>query len=145
FAGGRGRPKARLVPAPGPAFLNLGDPTFPDLVEGQKGQVWGAVVVVNATEKWTEGLRIKAKVGTIEGSESSLPPIPPLTLRKVPFLIEAPEGLRAGEVPLSLTLASTDKMLDFQKASLRVRTPKQTRKVTFFSQIDESVQYYAVN
>src|SRR5687768_8256338 len=58
FAAGRGRPRAKLVAPIAKAFFNLGDTTFPDLIVGQTGQVWGGVVVVNATETWSEGLRI---------------------------------------------------------------------------------------
>jgi len=145
FAAGRGRPRAKLVAPPARAFFNLGDTTFPDLIVGQTGQVWGGVIVVNATESWSEGLRISAKVGDGIASEAMTPAIPPLSFRKVPFWIEAPAQSTAGDVPLELTLSDENGMLDFQSTSLRARTPKQTRKVTFGSDIDGSIQYYAVN
>lgn len=145
FAAGRGRPRAKLTAPPARAFFNLGDTTFPDLIVGQTGQVWGGVIVVNATEAWSEGLRISAKVGEGAASEVMTPSIPPLSFRKLLFSIDAPAQTAAGDVPLKLTLSDKNGMLDFQSTSLRVRTPKQTRKVTFFSDIDGSVQYYAVN
>ena len=145
FAAGRGRPRAKLVAPTARAFFNLGDTTFPDLIAGQTGQMWGGVIVVNATESWSEGLRITAKVGDGPASDVMTPAIPPLSFRKVPFCIEAPTQTAAGDVPLKLTLSDNNGMLDFQSTSLRVRTPKQTRKVTFGSDIDGSIQYYAVN
>lgn len=146
FSSGRGNPSAKLTPPPAPAFLNLGDPTFPDLVVGQTGAFWGAVVVVNASEQWTRDLRVIARLDSGRPYETAVPPIPPLTFRKIPFAVGVDEPIaEPGDRPLSLTLATEDGMLDFQKSSLRVRGPLQTRKVTFWSQIDGSIQYYALN
>jgi dienelactone hydrolase len=144
FSSGRGRPRARLAPPPSPAFFNLDDPTFPDLLAGQAGTHWGGVTVVNASEDWLRGARLRAKLDGGQQAEVPVPPIPPLTFRKVPFQIEAPAVGQPGEASLILTLVG-ERLLDLKRTSLRVRGSKQTRKVTFFSAIDGSVQYYAVN
>ncbi len=146
FSAGRGNPRARLVPAPASAVLNLGDPTFPDLIAGQANATWGAVTVVNTSDQWRDDLHLRIRVAEGSVYQHPLPRIPPLTFRKVPF----PIGIdtvsnEPSEVPLSLSLFDSTGLLDFQKSSLRVRSALQTRKVTFFSDVDGSVQYYGLN
>lgn len=145
FQAGRGRPRAKLAPPPSAAFFNLGDATTPDLVVGPSTQYWAGLIVVNATETWASNLKIRSRIADGIATDSLVPPIAPLSFRKVPVPLLAPAVTGPGEVPLSLTLFNDAGMLDFQKLNLRVRETKQTRKVTFFSKIDGSIQYYAVN
>src|SRR5262249_34917457 len=68
---------------------------------------------------------------------------------KVPFRWTGPAPASPGstEVALALTQVSWNqaRLLDSAKISLRVRRPAETRKRTFISEIDGSVQYYAIN
>jgi poly(3-hydroxybutyrate) depolymerase len=143
FAAGRGRPRARLTLPPAEAYLNPNDWTLPDAVSGSRESLWGAAPVVNATERWLSGLRLRARVGA-DWVETLVPAIPPLTFRKVPFRFEPPPTGAPGSAELSLVLADASRMLDFRKSAIRIREPVQSRKVTFLSGQDGSLQYYAV-
>lgn len=148
FAGGRGRLRAKLVPPPSPVFLNLGDPTFPDLIVGEKTDAWGAVVVVNATTNWLSKHDFVAKLaGRVTRCE--VPSVPPLGVRKVPFHFVAPAPKTNGMAVVELALVPAGKSVPHAVTSsrieLRVRRPEQTHKRTFISETDGSVQYFAVN
>ncbi len=155
FQGGRGRLRARLAAPPAPLFLDTADATLPDLLVGEAGQRWGAVVVVNATEAPRRGLRLRATVPGGRSVVTDLPTVPPLSVRNVGFRIAAPA--RPGDsAPVSLELIGGDGPLRNASAgraasaprstvTLRVRRADQTHKRTFRSAIDGSIQYYAVN
>lgn len=147
FVGGRGRLRVALVPPRAPVFLNLGDPTAPDLLLGRKVREWAAVVVVNATTQWTGGLELRAQWNG-HTTRTRLSPLPPLTVRKVPFRLEGPAVRTEGRLPVALELVSLGRggrVLEQATLDLRVRRSDQTHKRTFRSDIDGSVQYYAVN
>lgn len=143
FLVGRERFRAKLTPAPSSSFLDTADPTLPDLVRGVQARTWGAVIAVNATEKTVSGLEIEAHGPGLRTIRTPLPPLPPLSTRKVGFRIEgkAEEGAKECKVELHLLKTSSRPV----SVALRVREPKQTRKITFQSGIDGSVQYYALN
>jgi dienelactone hydrolase len=151
FSCSRGRIRARLLPVTQPVALNTADSTLPDLVLGETAPQWGAVVVVNAADTPATGLRLKAAVSAEGGRgartiETDLPAIPPMTIKKVGFRLAAPEGASANAA-LLLTLSGRDKSQTeaAEKLLLRVQRPNEVRKVTFVSDIDGSVQYYAVS
>ena len=52
----RGRVRAKLHDPEAPVFLSSGDPTLPDVVVGEPTDMWGSVIVVNATESPASGL-----------------------------------------------------------------------------------------
>ncbi len=134
FVCGRGGLKVSLVDPPKPVSIDLRDSTLPDLVQGERGRTWAAVVVRNATDKPLNHL------SAIVGRESTpIGPIPPLGVRKIRFALD--KGNPAPE----LRISEDGRELDRAKLTLRVRKPGQTYKRTFVSTIDGSVQYYAVN
>lgn len=129
FACGRGRLSAKLVDVEKPISLDLRDSTTPDIVKGEKGALWVAVVVRNATDRDVSGL-------SLEGTK--LPTIPAMSVRKVGFKVK----------PVAKTLihlTQGGKVLDEAPLELREREAGQCYKRTFVSGIDGSVQYYAVN
>lgn len=147
FLVGRGF-AAKLTRPASPAVLSLADPTLPDLVMGRPADMRGAVVVMNATAETARGLELVSLVEGGKAVATPLPPLPPLATRKVGFPITAPALSREGTVRLRLALCSggggEQRTLDVGRIDLRVRRPEQSRKVTFDSEIDGSVQYYAV-
>jgi pimeloyl-ACP methyl ester carboxylesterase len=137
----------KLVEPVSPVYVDLADPTLPDLVQGQGEPVVAGLVVVNATGEWQRGL--KAGVAC-EGAVSStdLPWVPPMTVRKVPVTFTPPALVTPGEAEYRVTITGAGLPAGAVPESvvkLRVRTAGQTRKVTFISEIDGSVQYYCVN
>lgn len=149
FSAARGRLRARLTEPKGPAFINPADVTLPDLVVGEREPVWASVVVVNATTNTTQHLWLEV-AGAANGRADRFPvEVLPLSARKVAFQLRPPRGLRAGEFPFEVQLVHREggHQLLFDKAALKtgVRTLVQQHRRTFVSEIDGSVQYYAVN
>jgi poly(3-hydroxybutyrate) depolymerase len=148
FQGGRGGPlRARLVPVSAPAMLHTGDMTLPDLRVGEAMDAWGAVIVLNTTDKPLTALSLAVTGSGRLGGTSRLPAIPPLSSRKVGFRLRgpAPRAPRQVEATLRLLAGRSRVVVDTARVSLRVRRPAETYKRSFISKIDGSVQYYAVN
>jgi len=146
----RGRVRAALSPAPSPVFFNTADVTSPDLITGQDAEAIAGVVVVNATAQEISGWQLDA---SIEGKSTRnlVPSIPPFGMRKVVVRFHDIPRTEPGTASLQLTLIPNAKFQDLASTvpvttaiSLRIRRPDQSRKVTFISEIDGSVQYYAV-
>lgn len=144
FSSRRGRMRAEIQPSKTPAFLNLGDMTTADVVMGERSPIWCAVVVGNATEASTSELEIRASVSGAPLSVTKLPSFLPLQCRKAGFKVQVPNTTKPGTFKVTLTLASKGKELDRQSFDIRVRGPQDTVKRTFRSDIDGSIQYYAI-
>ena len=145
FRCSRGRLKVALLTPTSSVALDLSDPTLPDLILGEKADTWGAVVVVNATSEPRTNLVIRAAIAGEHATETSVPIIPPLSSRKVGFRLRG-KAPRTGErLPLQLTLLDRHRPVCSVSAELRLRRPDQTQKRTFISDMDGSVQYWALN
>jgi dienelactone hydrolase len=146
FRSSRGRFKAVLSPPTAPVALDLADQTLPDLIAGAKADTWGAVVVVNATLENKDGLHIRATVAGQHATDTPVPPLPPLSVRKVGFRIRGKAPSSGDNASLALTLsASKSRALHSATTKLRIRRSDQTQRRTFVSDIDGSVQYWALN
>lgn len=127
-----------------PVSLNTADPTLPSVVLGNQSEpLWGAVVLVNATNKPLTGLKLKSRLA---GKEllTDLPAVPALATRKVGFRIDASgvSGKEDGKVTLSLL--QSGKSMDEKEVTLGVAGPGEHYSQTFVSAIDGSVQYFGV-
>jgi poly(3-hydroxybutyrate) depolymerase len=145
--GGRGGMRLALTSIEPGLTLDAADATLPDAIEGAGGELLGAVVVVNSSREWVNGATIVA--GEAGGKQTATPvaAIPPLSVRKSGFSFElAPkQGVKEAMVLLHV-LSGTEAKRSGSEAhiSIRVRAPNETRKVTFRSDVDGSVQYYAL-
>ncbi|MFN3682490.1 MAG: hypothetical protein ACK41F_00995, partial [Fimbriimonadaceae bacterium] len=84
FSAGRGRLAARLVPAPASLWLDVSDPTVPDLLTTEAGgSVWAAVVVQNTGGRAVRDAVLECALGG-RTLRTKLPAIPPIAARKVP-------------------------------------------------------------
>jgi len=148
FAGGRGPIKAQLTAPSAPALLDTADTTVPDLIVGQEADTYVGVIVRNATTGTALGLEMAVSVAGGAYVRTALPPIPPLAARKVAVPLKAEARTEPGSVELGLRLLLGDgdetRVLDNASVRLRVRAPWESYKRTFLSDIDGSVQYYAV-
>jgi pimeloyl-ACP methyl ester carboxylesterase len=144
FSAGRGSLSAKLLKPSAAAMLNMADLTLPDLVVGQEMGGYAGVIVMNATNAPMSGLTIQSRVAGGPKRETSLPTLPPLGVYKTPVVFFAESQPKEGLAEMSIALVGPSGMLDFQKTSTRVRTLMQSRKVTFISGIDGSVQYYGL-
>jgi poly(3-hydroxybutyrate) depolymerase len=127
-----------------PVLLKTDDPTLPGLVMNEeKGNLLGAVVVVNTTKKEMRGLQMKT-TGLGKELKTTLPAIPAMSIRKVPFRFDGSAVTAAGKQDLQLTLLENGKQLDETVLSVDAVMPAEKYSRTFISSIDGSLQYYAV-
>ena len=142
---GRGAFNVRLYPPPAPVFLHREDATLPDLVVGHTADTWGAVVVINATSEPADGFTLTVKVPGLIAKATPVPPIAPLTIRKVGFRIQAESPIQGTRIEGTLELRGRDGSLYHSvPLSLEVVPPDQRRRITFISDIDDSVQYFSL-
>lgn len=148
FQCSRGRLKAKLIAPPGPVMLNQRDNTLPDLVVGETVDVWGALMAVNASSDTLENLAVWTSGDRLEPAITPVPVIQPLSVRKIAFHLRGPIVTKEGKIEAVVKLVRQEKdsftIVDETTISLDVRLPDQSHKRTFISDIDGSVQYYAV-
>lgn len=151
FSVGRGRLRVRLLPVSAPLLWNTDDATVPDLQTGGNTNaepLWAAVPLINTTDQTLTGLTVTTSVENGAKVTTPLPPIPPMTVCKVGFQLQAPSVLTGEQATLRVQIAGGAKnpiSSAETTINLRVRQPGQTYKQTFRSGIDGSVQYFGVN
>jgi pimeloyl-ACP methyl ester carboxylesterase len=146
FQVGRGRLHAKLVEPEGPATLDARDATLPDYREGEDDSPLAALVVVNASEKPLDRLALRSRSADAAPVTMLIDPLPPLSTRKAAFRLPA-RGKGTGDsvaVEVDLLAEGREMPLATTKVNVRVRRPAQSYKRTFISDIDGSVQYFAV-
>lgn len=142
--GGRGNLKISYTPL-SHSIVDSADPTLPDILEGSKQKLIAGVTVVNAENKPLTAV-LKATLGG-SSTLSEAVTIPPLSTRKCPIRFEATGKEKADSAKLKVELMDAEGVKAVSEAEfpLRVRKATETRKVTFISGIDGSVQYYGLN
>jgi len=142
---GRGRLRVQLDEPKASVLINPGDMTLPDAVIGTRTNAkFGGVVLENASNSEQRGLVIRATLPGADPVTTRVPEIAPFSVLKVRFDIPQEDWLKPQEVGLKLDLEQNGKVLDSASSKLRIRTATQTRKETYISSVDDSVQYYAV-
>jgi pimeloyl-ACP methyl ester carboxylesterase len=145
FHVGRGRLRAKLLPPIPAVQFDAGDVTLPDLVVGEETIAFGSIVLHNASCLPLKPGLLSVKVGDERSTRMLWEGIPALRSRKVLFEIRIPPPKTSGTVPLLLALLDEDnKVIAKTELRLRIVGRDATRKRTFISDIDSSVQYYAV-
>lgn len=125
-------------------LLAVEDVTLPHIVIGESsGDLKGAVVVVNKTDKRLAGLEITTSLNG-KGFTSAVADVPPLTTRKVSFSFD-PSGVKAkGDYPCAITLKQKGRFLDEKQVVVSAVNTGEHHSITFVSNIDGSLQYYGV-
>lgn len=145
FHCGRGRLRVRLTTPTAPAMLHTGDMTLPDLRMGERTPGMGALIVLNAAAEPRSGLSLVAVRPGGREARTPVPVVPAFGMRKVGFRLAEGAPKAPGEERITIRLMEQGRTLDTAEISLRVRRPTETYRRTFVSEIDGSVQYYAVN
>ncbi len=140
FSGGRGRVTAKLSEPRADQQFDTSDLTLPDILSTDKGALFGAVVLLNNTDRPIMDLEISAELGG-KVAEIAVPIIGPLTSRKVRF--DFPVIPKGGAVQLKLMRGR--EVIDSATVNVTAREPNQHYKRTFISGIDGSVQYFGVS
>ncbi len=145
FQVNRGRLSAKLTDSPKPVLLDLGDVTIPDILHGQTEPQWGAVVIVNCTTNALQRLSLRAALQGGGAMDNPLPSIPPLSSRKVPFRFKPHWTDRTNRLELKLTLRTPEgNAIDNAALAPSLKREDEHYNQTFVSDIDGSVQYFAV-
>ena len=127
-----------------PISINTEDPTLPSVVLTKKNNsLHGAIVILNTSDKEIKNAEIKS---SIEGKEmiTLLPPIPALSLRKVAFDFNVENITKKDKYQCHLTLLQKEKTIDENMVTVEAVEPSDHYSETFTSDIDGSLQYYAV-
>lgn len=132
----------KLLPVEKPVFLTQRDMTIPDLMTNESDDKWAAIRVVNATNKTLRNLRIVSEVNGIK-RESKLPSVMAMTDRKMPYLLHDAVSVK-GKTEVILKLYNGKALIDQASVSFDVNEPTDRHLRTFISEIDGSVQYFAV-
>ena len=126
-----------------PVLLNTEDPTLPHIVLNSQHALRGAVVVLNTTNRELKNVQIRS---ALQGKEvtSTIPSIPAMSTRKVPFTFDGNSVTSAGNYTCRLTLSERGNQLDTSSLTIEALQPGSKHSTTFTSNIDGSLQYYAV-
>ena len=127
-----------------PVLLNTEDPTLPSIIlKGQNNALQGAVVVINTTPKELNGLQIRSNVMG-KPLTTELPSVPALSTRKVPFRFDGSAVNTSGKQDCRILLLDKGKPLDEGVVQVEAVAASDKYSSTFTSNIDGSLQYYAV-
>lgn len=127
-----------------PVVLSTDDLTMPYIVLSKdNSHLQGALVVLNTTDAELKGLKIRSNCA---GKEvlADIPPVPALSSRKVPFLFDGTAATAKGKYDCTVALMRNAALLDEAKVSIEAVTAAEQYSATFISNIDGSLQYYAV-
>lgn len=127
-----------------PVVLNTEDLTMPFVVVSKdNSHLQGALVVLNTTNSDLKGLKMKS---TCAGKESvtTIPVVPAMSSRKVPFVFDGTAVPGKGKYECTVALMRDATVLDETKVPIEAVTAAEQYSATFVSNIDGSLQYYAV-
>ena len=146
YTSGRfGRVASKLVAPSKPVMFTPRDMTLPDIIIGEADDKWGAVRVINATEKEMKGLKIEAILPSGERTSCLPGDIMPMSVRKMKFSIPSGKGTVTEQIRATLVLSDgKGKEIDRMEIDLQRRPGNVHHERTFVSEIDGSVQYYSV-
>lgn len=135
---------ARLIFGDKAVTLNIEDATAPHIVLGKNsGPLFGAVVIINGTDKRLSGLRLTATIEN-KSMETLAPDVPANTVRKIRFDFNPQNVAAKGDYICTIQLTQAGKVLDEKQLQLTAVGEKEHHSYTFVSEIDGSVQYYSV-
>ena len=141
----RGPLDARLVRPRAEISFSVEDLTLPDVIRGESAPLWIGVPVVNATEETRQDLILDATTPGAPSRTTPLPTLSALSMRKMPILITAPPSPLGDTLEVRLRLRTkAGAELSAIAVRLALRDPDDKHKRSFLSEIDGSVQYYAM-
>jgi len=133
--------------AKGLTLINT-DLTIPDLIVNEKVDTYGAIPIVNATENTLNNLSIKTSANGSVPEYYKVNQINPLSVYKTPFYIKLPVQQNTGKIKFTVEVVKTEngkeEVLTAKEIELNVVNAGDKHKETFISNLDGSVQYYAV-
>lgn len=139
-----GMAQASLIFPEKPAVLNIEDPTLPSIVlKENNNALMGAVVVINTSNSELRNYQIRSRINGKEIT-TALPVIPAMSIRKVSFSLDAGNITQKGQYNCLINLLNKGKTVDEKTVMLEAVDATDKYSNTFVSNIDGSLQYYAV-
>ena len=130
-------------------LINEKDLTLPDLIINENSDTYGSISIINATDELQKNLSIKTSFNGSEPTYYDVNQMLPLSIIKAPFHIKLPAQSNEGKIQLQIQLVkkvnAQEENLSSAIIGLNIVKPGEIHKETFVSNIDGSVQYYAVN
>lgn len=127
-----------------PVSLIAEDLTLPFIVPGGPNEdLAGAIVVLNTSAKTIKGLQVKSNI-TGKEMTTAVPAIPPMSSRKIIFHFNGTGATQKGQHDCILQLLDKGKLLDEKNIQVDAMDATDKYSNTFISNIDGSLQYYAV-
>lgn len=124
------------------------DMTLPDIITGETGEKWGAIRLVNATDKELKGMKFTVTLPTGEVATTDADRVMPMAVRKLKFKVPAAKGAAPADGKLTASVTLTDakgKEIDRAEIKLDQTAVNTYHERTFLSRTDGSVQYYSVS
>lgn len=146
FRCARGQLLAELAPPEAPVALDTVDWTLPDQIEGEEGELWAGVPILNATEA-DAAVTVRAVSLDAHGAEVAVETgvaVPPLSVHKAPVRLRRGAADSERRVPIRVEIVRDGQVLHARDITLRSLAPHEKHVRTFVSRIDGSVQYFAV-
>jgi len=129
-----------------PVFMDISDATVPVIpgVRSDNGsELKAAVVVVNTSAVVLKNLKMRSSLGGKEIT-TTLPAVPSYSTRKIYFNFSPDKSVPVGQNDCQLSLLQGNKVLDQKTLKIESVRPGDKYSKTFVSNIDGSLQYYAV-
>jgi predicted esterase len=127
-----------------PVSIYTEDATLPNIVLNvQNGYLQGSIVIVNSSTKDMTQLQIESWLAG-KSIKNNIPSIPALSSRKIIFSLDASGVNQTGNFECKLTLLNNQKIIDENKILIQSVDSTAHYSTTFISNIDGSLQYYAV-
>lgn len=124
------------------------DLTLPDIITGETDEKWGAIRLVNTTEKELKGMTFTVTLPTGEVATSPADRVMPMAVRKLKFKVPAARGAAPADGKLKASVVLTDakgKEVDRAEITLDQTNINSFHERTFLSSTDGSVQYYSMS
>jgi pimeloyl-ACP methyl ester carboxylesterase len=141
-----GRVKSQIVIPEKELQFSPRDMTLPSIIRDENDEKWGAIRVVNASERTREGLTIICTLENGETASYQTGNIMPMAVRKLNFKIPAlTSPVKAQSISATLVLKdSRNREIDRTTITVKINDADRHHERTFLSGIDGSVQYYSV-
>ncbi|QIL38578.1 prolyl oligopeptidase family serine peptidase [Pedobacter sp. HDW13] len=125
-------------------LIHTDDITSPSIVLNEKnGVLKGALTISNSSLKDYNDLRFKTILNGKQ-REVAIARIPKLSMRKVVFEVDASAVVKPGNYNIELQLLQGNTQVDQKMIVIEALAGSSTHKQTFVSNIDGSLQYFAV-
>ncbi len=104
-----------------------------------------SIVAMNASDSDAHGYKIRTTSPNGKSVQVDIPSIPAMSIRKVPAKLSEDPNAKVGDAAYTVSLVDPGgRAVQTSKITLRVVQMLDTHKETFISNIDGSVQYFAV-